>query len=382
VPRVWFCKLKNFLLSHNFKSTESDHSLFVYKSSQLVIYLLVYVDDILIIDNDSTAIEHLMQTLNTQFSIKNLGSLNYFLGIHVSTDSSGLHLSQTSYLHSILEKDSLANVKPCTTPMQSGVLVSKFSGSPLDNPQLYRSIVGALQYTTITRPDLTFAVNKASQFMANPTDAHWQLVKRILRYVKGTLSHGLHFTSATDLALHAYYDVDWAGCLDDRRSTTGFAIFLGPNLISWSAKKQSIVSRSSTEAEYRSLAVTSSEILWINSLLHELHALPSPAPTLWCDNLGAIFFASNPVFHARAKHIELDFHFVREKVANRQVQVRFICSADQLGNFFTKGLPKARFHLLRDKLHVSLPSCRLRGAEDEDPCLLDDSSSKGNGEDK
>jgi Reverse transcriptase (RNA-dependent DNA polymerase) len=215
-PRAWFCKLKNFLLSHNFKSTESDHSLFVYKSSQQVIYLLVYVDDILITGNDSTAIEHLMHTLNTQFSIKNLGSLNYFLGIEVFTDSSGLHLSQSRYLLSILERASLATVKPCTTPMQSGVSVSKFSGSPLDNPQLYRSIIGALQYATITRPDLTFAVNKASQFMANPTDTHWQLVKRILRYVKGTLSHGLHFTSATNLALHAYCDVDWAGCPDDR----------------------------------------------------------------------------------------------------------------------------------------------------------------------
>jgi Reverse transcriptase (RNA-dependent DNA polymerase) len=158
----------------------------------------------------------LVQTLNTQFSIKNLGSLNYFLGIEVSTDSLGLHLSQTSYLLSILERASLVTIKPCTTPMQSGVSVSKFSGSPLDNPQLYISIVGALQYTTITRPDLTFTINKASQFMANPTDAHWQLVKRILRYVKGTLSHGLHFTSATDLALHAYCDANWAGCPDGR----------------------------------------------------------------------------------------------------------------------------------------------------------------------
>jgi hypothetical protein len=146
-------------------------------------------------------------------------------------------------------------------------------------------------------------------------------------------------------------------------------------LISWSAKIQSTFSRSSTEAEYRSLAVTSSEILWINSLLHELHALPSQAPTLWCDNLGTISFASNPMFYARTKHIELDFHFVWEKIANRQLQVRFICFADQLGDFFNKGLPKAR-------LHISVLPCRLRGAEDKDLCLLNDSSSKGNGEDK
>jgi hypothetical protein len=130
--------------------------------------------------------------------------------------------------------------------------------------------VGALQYAMVTRPDLTFAVNKASQFMADPSDEHWQMVKRILRYLQGTLTHGLTFKPSSNLALHAYYDADWAGCPDDRRSTTGFAVFLGPNLISWSSKKQPIVSRSSTEAEYRSLAVTASELLWIMALLNEL----------------------------------------------------------------------------------------------------------------
>jgi hypothetical protein len=183
--------------------------------------------------------------------------------------------------------------------------MSKHIGIALQNPHQYRSIVGALQYTTVIRPDLTFAVNKTSQFMVDPSDDHWQMVKRILRYLQGTLTHGLTFKPESNLALHAYCDVDWAGCPGDRRSTTGFAVFLGPNLISWSSKKQSTVSRSFTEAEYKSLAVTASELLWIMALLNELTLKVPQVPTIWCDNLRATFLASNPIFHARTKHIEL-----------------------------------------------------------------------------
>ncbi|KAJ3688843.1 hypothetical protein LUZ61_018007 [Rhynchospora tenuis] len=316
-PRAWFSKLKTFLQSHHFNCSQADNSLFIFHKGQTLIYLLVYVDDIIVTGSDSQAIQQLMQSLNSQFSLKNLGRLNHFLGIEVTYSSSGMHLTQTRYLSNILKKASMQHAKPCNTPMQAGKQVSKYSGTKLTDPQVYRSIVGALQYATITRPDLTFAVNKASQFMAEPTEEHWQLVKRILRYIQGTIQHGLVLKSAQSLSLHGYYDADWAGDPDDRRSTTGFAIFLGPNLISWSSKKQATVSKSSTEAEYRSLAVTASEILWLTYLLSELKHKTQSQPTMWCDNLGATFLAANPVFHARTKHIELDFHFVREKIQNK-----------------------------------------------------------------
>ncbi|KAJ1695606.1 hypothetical protein LUZ63_012304 [Rhynchospora breviuscula] len=364
-PRAWFFKLKNFLLSHQFKCAQSDNSLFIHQSSKTIIYILVYVDDILITGNNDNAITELMQSLHNHFALKNLGSLNYFLGIEAKTTSTGVHLTQTRYLSNILQRANMHTAKPCSTPISTGVQPSKYSGTAMENPQLYRSVVGALQYATITRPDLTFAVNKVSQFMASPTDIHWQLVKRIMRYIRGTLTHGLHFKASANLALHAYCDADWAGCPDDRRSTTGFAVFLGPNLISWSSKKQATVSRSSTEAEYRSLAVTTSEICWLTYLLTELRFQPTQKPTLWCDNLGATFLAANPVFHARTKHIELDFHFVREKVADKLINVQYICSADQLGDFFTKGLSKARFNLLRSKLNVVTDQSSLRGAVEE-----------------
>jgi histone deacetylase 1/2 len=165
----------------------------------------------------------------------------------------------------------MQNCKICPSPTTSGTTLSSAGGPLLDDPHQYRSVVGALQYATLTRPDISFAVNKVSQFMHNPTSTHWGAVKRILRYLRGTLHHGLNLSSDSPLDIHAYCDADWAGCPDDRRSTTGFCIFLANNLVSWSAKKQPTVSRSSTEAEYRSLALTCAELLWLQYLLAELH---------------------------------------------------------------------------------------------------------------
>jgi hypothetical protein len=188
--------------------------------------------------------------------------------------------------------------KPFSTSFSKGDPLSKFDGNPMADPHLYRRIVGALQYATITRLDISYVVNKASQFMHSPTDEHWNGVKRILRYLKGTLSYGLQIRAHSSFDLHAYSDADWAGCPDDRRSTSGFCVFLGSNLLSWGSKKQNTVSKSSTEAEYRSMVGTCTKLVWLQQLLHELHVPLTSNLILWCDNLGATFLASNSVFHA------------------------------------------------------------------------------------
>jgi hypothetical protein len=161
--------------------------------------------------------------------------------------------------------------------------------------------------------------------------------------------------------LNGFCDSDWAGCPDDRRSTTGFAVFLGDCLIAWSAKKQVVVSRSSTEAEYRSLSITTAELFLLCMLFKELHIPLNVPPVLWCDNLNALALASNPVFHARTKHIEVDFHFVREKVLNKDIHIKFISTHDQVADIFTKGLTSSRFLTLRSKLMVIPPPISLQG---------------------
>jgi Reverse transcriptase (RNA-dependent DNA polymerase) len=315
-PRAWFTKIKTFLLTQGFRCSHVDNSLFISCNHHTTIFLLVYVDDILISGNCSANVTSLITTLQSEFSIKDLGSLNYFLGLQVSHSGDSLFLTQTHYIKTILDRAHMAGAKPCKTPMDNGLKLSKFSGQILLDPMEYRMTVGSLQYATLTRPDISFAVNKVSQFMAVPIDIHWQAVKRIFRYLKGTIHHVIQLQRSSSLSLTAYSDADWADCPDDRRSTTGYAIFLGRNLVSWSSKKQPTVARSSTEAEYRSMAMVTSELIWLRSLLTELHvSLPSP-PVLYCDNLGATFSAANLVFHARTKHIEIDFHFVRDQLAS------------------------------------------------------------------
>lgn len=202
------------------------------------IYVLVYVDDILVTSNHPPSISHLISTLKSEFALKDLGPLHYFLGVEARSTSTGLHLSQRRYVLDLLSKTNMQNSKPVLTPFSPTTKLSKNGGKPLPDRSPYRQVVGALQYLTLTRPDIAFAVNKACQFMHSPTEEHWCAVKRILRYLKNTVNHGLFFSKHSRLCLEAFSDADWVGCVDDRRSTGGYAIYLGNNLVSWSSRKQ------------------------------------------------------------------------------------------------------------------------------------------------
>jgi hypothetical protein len=206
----------------------------VFKHADIIMYMLIYVDDIIIVSSLDSATEKLIQKLTNEFAVKDLGNLEYFLGIEVKNMKTGILLSQRRYALDLLKKAKMDNCKPISTPMSATEKLSKHQGTILNEEEQfrYRSVVGGLQYLTLTRPDLSFVVNKVCQFIQNPTDAHWSAVKRILRYIKGTLDHGLQIQRSTSTMILGFSDADWVGCPDDRRSTSGFAVFLGGNLVS------------------------------------------------------------------------------------------------------------------------------------------------------
>ena len=353
-PRAWYARLSQRLSQLGFVASRSDASLFIFSQGTIQIYMLVYVDDIVIAGSTPAVVDRLVQSLSASFPIKDLGRLEYFLGLEASFHSGGMTLTQKKYALDLLHRVNMENCKATSTPLATSESLSRHSGALLgrDDSFRYRSVVGALQYLTLTRPDISFAVNKVCQFLSQPTVDHWEAVKRILRYVKGTLDMGLRIRKSRFTGVSIFTDADWAGCVDDRHSTGGFAIFVGPNLVSWSSKKQPIVSRSSTEAEYKALANGAAEAIWIDSVLTELGVPRQRTPILWCDNLGATYLTANPVFHARTKHIEIDFHFVRERVAACELEVRFISTDDQLADVFTK--PATRQMLDRFRTNLNL----------------------------
>ncbi|KAL4027762.1 hypothetical protein IC575_010948 [Cucumis melo] len=240
----------------------------------------------------------LIQALNSEFALKDLGDLSYFLGVEVSYPTNeGMFLSQAKYITDLLQKMKMFDAKPISTPMVSGQLVSAHHSENFHDIHLYCSTVRALQYATLTHPGISYNVNKACQFMHSPKLIHWQLVKRILRYLKGFLSHGLWLRCSTNLSIVGFANADWASDPDDRKSTFGYCVYFGNNLVSWGSKKQSIISRSSTEVEYRCLALLATESVWINSLLCDLGITLSQPPVLWCDNLSAFHLSANPILH-------------------------------------------------------------------------------------
>lgn len=361
-PRAWFETLHSALGSFGFQSAKSDNSLFIRKSGKDIMYILVYVDDILITGNQTSQVKDITVSLNKLFALKDLGELDFFLGIQVNNTCEGLLLTQTKYIRDLLKKTKMLTAKDITTPMISSQHLSKHDACPLEDPYLYRSTVGALQYVTVTRPELAFSVNKVCQFMQSPTDVHWRAVKRILRYLRGTMKFGLHLRRCDDLSLTAFCDADSGNNPDDGRSTSGMAVFLGTNLITWQSKKQQVVSRSSTEAEYRSLACVVAELAWLKSLLSELQVPQPKPPVVWCDNLSTVMVSANSVLHARTKHIELDIFFVREKVANKEVEVRHIPAHAQVADILTKAISSSTFPSWRAKLRVEdLTALKLRG---------------------
>ena len=292
--------------------------------------------------------------------------MSFFLGLQISQIPGGIFINQSKYATEILKKFGFDSSDPVDTPMIDRTKLDEdLSGIMIDQTK-YRSMIGSLMYLTASRPDILFSVCMCARYQAKPTKKHLEAVKRVFRYLQGTINMGLWYPKDTGMSLTAYADADHAGCQDTRRSTSGGAQFLGDKLVSWSSKKQMSTSISSTEAEYIAMSSCCAQILWMRSQLSDYGFEFNKIP-LYCDNKSAIALSCNNVQHSRAKHIEIRHHFIREQVEKGVVELYFVRSEYQLADIFTKALPRERFEFILPRLGLkSLQPETLKRLQEED----------------
>ena len=350
-PRVWYQTLLDFLRKLDFHKTEADHGLFV--SADKTMFIAVYVDDLLLFGADiDPRIDDVMQNLRDRFRMTDLGDVSHYLGMEVDVDlnKKTISLRQSTYLKKILGRYGMSNCKPAKIPISPGVansLTPYEDQAEKSTVAWYQSAVGALMWPAMhARPDLAYSVGVLSRFCNNPGPVHVELVKHVLRYVSGTLDLGLKFDGEADTPddVVGYTDSDFAGSKSDRKSTGGYVFMLAGAAISHSSKLQSIVALSTCEAEYVAMCEAGKEAVWLGYLLAELGFRKRSTPvTLYADNQGSIALSNNPEFHRRTKHIDVRFHWIREAVSMKQLQIIYIPTAEMAADGLTKALPASGF---------------------------------------
>jgi len=350
-PRAWFGRFTKVMMSLGFKQSQGDHTLFIkHSKSRGVTMLLVYVDDIIVTGDDEEEQKLLSQHLAKNFEIKTLGKLKYFLGIEVAHSKKGIFIPQQKYITDLLKETGKTTCKPVNTPIDPNLKLGNAKKYTAVDKEMYQRLVGKLIYLSHTRPDVAFAVSLVSQFMHQPKEIHLQAALRIVQYLKGTPGRGILFERNGNANLEAYTNADYAGSIVDRRSTTGYCTFLGGNLVTWRSKKQHVVARSSAEVEFRAMAQGICELLWLKIILEDLRIKSDDLTRLYCDNKSAISIAHNLVQHDRTKHIEVDRHFIKEKLDTGLICTLYVPSQDNLADILMKGLNSNYFQSIVSKL--------------------------------
>ncbi|CAN0843508.1 Retrovirus-related Pol polyprotein from transposon RE1 [Linum grandiflorum] len=343
-PRAWFERFSQALKSFDYHQCQADHTMFVkHGHGGKISILIVYVDDIIITGSDEHEIQSLKRRLAAEFERKDLGNLRYFLDIEVAITHQGLMLSQRKYVLDLLQETGMTGCKPASTPMEPNLKFShNFEVAPVERGS-YQRLVGKLIYLAHTRPDISYPVGIVSQHMHHPNEEHLEAVMRILRYLKSTPGMGLHFQKHQNKGISVYSDASWTTELTDRRFTSAYCSYVWGNLVTRRSKKQAVVARSSAEAEYRAIAEGNCEGVWLKRVLRELKMEETGSVTLLCDSRAALSIVKNPVHHDRTKHVELDRHFITEKVTSNEFEMVYVPSKLQIADILTKPLPRDTF---------------------------------------
>ncbi|KAL5777483.1 hypothetical protein ACOSP7_010409 [Xanthoceras sorbifolium] len=342
-PRQWYKKFDSFMSSSGFTRCQADHCCYIKRFDNSFIILLLYVDDMLVAGSDMQEIMNLKRELSKQFAMKDLGAAKQILGMRIKRDtkSGTLLLSQAEYIKKVLSRFNMQDAKPVSTPLGIHFRLSKEQSPKTEEERThmakvpYASAIGSLMYAMVcTRPDIAQAVGAVSRYMNNPGKIHWEAVKWILRYLRGTTNKTLCFKGG-DTTLTGYVDADLAGNVDIRKSTTGYVYTLGGTAVSWVSQLQKIVALSTTEAEYVAVTEASKEMVWLQSFLEEL-GKKQEDNVLYCDSQSAIHLAKNPSFHSRTKHIQLRYHFIRSLLEDGILKLEKISGAQNPADMLTK----------------------------------------------
>jgi hypothetical protein len=351
-PRAWYYKLDKFLQDKGFRKGTVDNNLYIKFEGDNLLVVLVYVDDIFFGCTNESSIQWFANSMQTEFEMSMIGELSYFLGLQVNESSAGIFISQEKYLKEMLKKFKMEDFSPVSTPMVVGCKLSKYHMPPNVDQRTYRSMIGSLLYIIASRPDIMQVVGMVGCYQLAPKQSHFIAVTRIFKYLKGTMTCGLWYPKNHNFQLTAYSYADWANCVDERKSTRGGAFFLGDSLVAWISKQQGSISLSTTEAYYIAAATCCTQILWMIQNLADLKVTYTDPIPLHCDNTSAIILSKNPVLHSKSKHIPIKYHFLKEEVTNRIVQLNYIPSTEHIANIFTKPLAVTPFGYLRQKLGV------------------------------
>jgi transposase InsO family protein len=355
-PRAWYDRLTSFLVDKGFSRGGVDTTLFVKKEDNHMIIAQVYVDDIVFGSTSHSLSSNFADLMCSEFEMSMMGELSTFLGLQVKQFPSGMFVCQSKYAQNLVKKFGLEASKPASTPMSTTTkLCPDNSGKSID-PKLYRSMIGSLLYLTASRPDIACSVGMCARFQANPKESHLVAVKRIIRYVHGTTDLGLWYSCESNVVLVGYSDADWAGNVEDRKSTSGGCFYVGTNLVAWLSKKQASVSLSTAEAEYIAAGSCCTQLLWMKQMLSDF-GMSQGSMTIYCDNTSAINISKNPVQHSRTKHIDIRHHFIRDLVEENIVNLSHVPTERQKADIFTKPLDKNRFISLRREIEITACPC-------------------------
>lgn len=343
-PRAWYTRLQKELESIGFVPSPADPSLFTLCNKTSNVYLLIYVDDILIAGKDEASVAFVKDTLLTRFEGRDLGAITSFLGINISRDRDNkeIKIDQSGMVASVIQQFGMEDAKTKSTPLSPAVKLSKHEGEELDKETYpYGTLVGKLMFLAVaTRPDIAYSVGTLARFISSPNLTHWQAAKGVVRYLASTTNRGITFRGS-DLTLTGYCDADYAGDTDTRKSTTGYVFTFNGGAISWTSKRQPTVAVSTTEAEYMSAASAVKEGLWLRKLFDSLD-IKLPTVDITCDNQSAIKLLKNPIFSVRSKHIDVAHHFARERVQSKEVTFHYVSTTDMAADMFTKVLPVSK----------------------------------------